>query len=308
MALSPGTRHGPYMIGALSGAGGMGEVYRAFDPRLGRDVALKVLPRAFTSDPDRLARFEREARMLAALNHPNIAAIYGIEETDGIPALVLELVEGETLYERIALRPLALAEALQIARQIADALDAAHERAIVHRDLKPSNVKITRDGIVKVLDFGLAKGIQDPAGRTLTLDPTLGGPETRAGVVLGTAAYMSPEQARGQTVDKRSDIWAFGCVLYEMCASRSAFGRDTVSDTIVAILEGNQTGHRCLTRSLRPFGASCGGAWRRIPNAGCATLEMQALIWTTRRTRRSPRLLLRVSHRDFICMPRSVWD
>ena len=211
MALSPGTRHGPYMIGALIGAGGMGEVYRAFDPRLGRDVALKVLPRAFTSDPDRLARFEREARMLAALNHPNIAAIYGIEETDGIPALVLELVEGETLYERIALRPLALAEALQIARQIADALDAAHERAIVHRDLKPSNVKITRDGIVKVLDFGLAKGIQDPAGRTLTLDPTLGGPETRAGVVLGTAAYMSPEQARGQTVDKRSDIWAFGC-------------------------------------------------------------------------------------------------
>ena len=237
MSLVSGARFGPYTVAGLIGGGGMGEVYRAFDPRLGRDVALKVLPRAFISDPDRVARFEREARMLAALNHPNIAAIYGIEESGGIKALVLELVEGETLREVIALRSVSLPEVVRIARQIADALDAAHERGIIHRDLKPSNIMIARDGVVKVLDFGVAKGIQDPAGSTLTLPPSDADANTRDGLVLGTAAYMSPEQARGQQVDKRTDIWSFGCVLFEMCTGRSAFGRHTVSDTIVAVLE-----------------------------------------------------------------------
>ena len=236
MALSPGTRHGPYMIGALIGAGGMGEVYRAFDPRLGRDVALKVLPRAFTSDPDRLARFEREARMLAALNHPNIAAIYGIEETDGIPALVLELVEGETLYERIALRPLALAEALQIARQIADALDAAHERAIVHRDLKPSNVKITRRRDRQ--GSGLWPGEGHPGSGGSDADA---GPDARRSRDTSRRRAWNRrihEPGTGTGPDGRQEIRYLGVrVLYEMCASRSAFGRDTVSDTIVAILE-----------------------------------------------------------------------
>jgi serine/threonine protein kinase/Tol biopolymer transport system component len=214
----------------------MGDVYRATDPRLARDVALKFLPPAFTTHPDRLARFEREARMLAALNHPHIASIYGVEESGGVQALVLELVDGVTLAERIALRPPSLQEALRFARQIADALDAAHERGIAHRDLKPSNIKITEDGNVKVLDFGLAKPIARSSDATDTHLTALGGP-TRGGAVLGTAAYMSPEQARGVDVDKRSDIWAFGCVLYEMCTGKSAFGRETVSDTIAAVLE-----------------------------------------------------------------------
>ena len=235
--LASGRQFGPYTIAGLIGLGGMGEVYRAFDPRLGRDVALKVLPQAFVSHPDRLVRFEREARTLAALNHPHIAAIYGIEESHGLKALVLELVEGPTLGELIALRPVPLPEVVRIARQIADALDAAHERGIIHRDLKPSNIKISPDGAVKVLDFGLAKTMQDPAGSTLTMRPGVADDETGAGVVLGTAAYMSPEQARGQAVDKRTDIWAFGCILYEMCTGRRAFGRETASDSIAAILE-----------------------------------------------------------------------
>ncbi len=203
---------GPYRILDKLGEGGMGEVYRARDTRLGRDVAIKVLPAAFTSDPDRLARFEREARTLAALNHPHIAAIYGIEEAKGVRALVLELVEGETLANRIA-HGLKVGDALTIARQIVSALDAAHEKGVVHRDLKPRNIMLTRGGAVKVLDFGLAKFDELTPSRDLTQSPTMTLSATREGVILGTAAYMSPEQTRGQAIDKRTDIWAFGCVL-----------------------------------------------------------------------------------------------
>ena len=216
----------------------MGEVYRARDTKLGRDVAIKILPRAFTSDPDRLARFEREARMLAALNHPHIGAIYGFEESDGVRALVLELVEGPTLADRLAKGSIPLTELLGIARQIADALDAAHEKGIIHRDLKPANIKITPSGAVKVLDFGLAKAaVGDGATPDLTQSPTITVGGTREGIILGTAAYMSPEQARGRAVDKRTDIWAFGCLLYEMLTGRAPFVGETISDTIAAILE-----------------------------------------------------------------------
>jgi Tol biopolymer transport system component len=227
---------GPYRILDKLGEGGMGEVYRARDTRLGRDVAIKVLPAAFTSDPDRLARFEREARTLAALNHPHIAAIYGIEEGSGGRALVLELVEGETLGNRIA-HGLKVGDALAIARQIVSALDAAHEKGVVHRDLKPGNIMLTKGGAVKVLDFGLAKFDEDTRPADLSQSPTMTLSATREGVILGTAAYMSPEQTRGQVIDKRTDIWAFGCVLYEMLTGRGVFARDTLSDTIAAILE-----------------------------------------------------------------------
>jgi len=238
MGLSAGTRLGPYEIQAPLGAGGMGEVYRARDTKLGRDVAIKILPEVFTSDPERLARFEREARMLAALNHPHIGAIYGVEDAESVHALVLELVEGDTLAERLRRGPLPLTDALAIARQIAEALESAHERGIVHRDLKPGNVKITPDGTVKVLDFGLAKATSnDAVGFDLDKLPTITVDETSAGAILGTAAYMSPEQARGKAVDKRTDIWAFGCVLYEMLAGQRAFSGDTASDAIAAILE-----------------------------------------------------------------------
>src|SRR5262245_58291716 len=236
-----GRRIGVYQIHALLGAGGMGEVYRARDTKLGRDVAIKVLPHTFTADPDRLARFEREARVLASLNHPHIAAIHGIEESDGIRALVLELVEGATLARRIAARKtgLPVKEAIDIARQIADALDAAHEKGIVHRDLKPANVKITPQGVVKVLDFGLAKletGIGESAVG-VSEAPTITVNDTREGLIVGTAAYMSPEQARGQAIDKRTDIWAFGCVLYEMLTGRAVFARNTLTDTLAAVVE-----------------------------------------------------------------------
>jgi dipeptidyl aminopeptidase/acylaminoacyl peptidase len=244
MALTPGSRLGLYEILLPLGAGGMGEVYRARDTKLGRDVAIKILPASVAAQPDRLARFEREARLLASLNHPNIGAIYGVEESAGVIALVLELVEGETLAARIAGRApssdraMPIAEALDIAGQIAGALDAAHERGIVHRDLKPANIVITPDGTVKVLDFGLAKagGADGAGGEELTNSPTMIAP-TLDGVLLGTAPYMSPEQARGKFVDKRTDIWAFGCVLYEMLTGRRAFGGETTSDTIAAILE-----------------------------------------------------------------------
>ena len=235
---------GAYHLDALLGAGGMGEVYRSRDARLGRDVAIKVLPRAFTSHPDRLARLEREARMLASLNHPNICAIYGFEQADGIRFLVLELVEGETLAFRIAQAGarsgpgLPLSEAVTIARQIAGALEIAHDKGIVHRDLKPANVKITPDGIVKVLDFGLAKAITaDGSSADITQAPTAPDGERPRGAVIGTPAYMSPEQARGLAVDKRTDIWAFGCVLYEMLTGRVAFVGETISDSIARILE-----------------------------------------------------------------------
>jgi eukaryotic-like serine/threonine-protein kinase len=236
--LQPGTRLGPYEIVSALGAGGMGEVYRARDTKLGRDVAIKILPRVFTSDPERLARFEREARMLATLNHPNIGAIYGLEDADSIRALVLELVDGETLADQIARGPLPLKDALPMARQIAEALDAAHDKGIVHRDLKPRNVALTRDGTVKVLDFGLAKAtVRDGAAGDGSHAPTMTIGGTRQGTVLGTAAYMSPEQARGQAVDKRTDIWAFGCVLYEMLTGQIAFRGETISDTIAAVLD-----------------------------------------------------------------------
>ena len=221
------------------GAGGMGEVYRARDTKLGRDVAIKVVADVFLSDPERLARFEREARVLATLNHPHIGAIYGVEEADGVRGLVLELVEGATLAERLASGPLPIQEALTVARQIADALEAAHEKGIIHRDLKPANIKITPDGTVKVLDFGLAKVFAtEESGSDVSQMPTpIAIERTREGVIAGTAAYMSPEQARGKAVDKRTDIWAFGCVLYEMLTARPAFRGETVSDTIAAILE-----------------------------------------------------------------------
>jgi serine/threonine-protein kinase len=215
----------------------MGEVYRARDGRLGRDVAIKVLPAAFAADAARLARFRREAQVLAALNHPHIAAIHGLEESGSAEALVLELVEGETLAERLAGGALPIEDALEIARQIADGLAAAHERGIVHRDLKPSNVKLTPDGKVKILDFGLAKALAgDGSSPEVSTSPTLTAAATQAGVVIGTAAYMSPEQARGKSVDKRSDVWAFGAVLYEMLTGRRAFEGETVSDTLAAVL------------------------------------------------------------------------
>src|SRR5262245_3388232 len=213
MTLSAGTRLGPYEILSLVGSGGMGEVYRARDPKLKRDVAIKVLPDSLAQDPERLARFEREAHLLAALNHPHIAHIHGIEDSSGEPALVMELVEGPTLADRIAQGPISLDEALPIARQIADALEAAHEQGIVHRDLKPANIKVRDDGTVKVLDFGLAKAF-DPGGSSpagATNSPTLSIHATQAGIILGTAAYMAPEQARGRSVDRRADIWALAC-------------------------------------------------------------------------------------------------
>ncbi len=218
--LTPGTRIAHYDVLAAIGAGGMGEVYRARDTLLGRDVALKVLPELFAADPDRRARFQREAKTLAALNHPNIAAIHGLAEAPNVSALVLELVDGETLAERIDRGPIPLDETLAIATQIAAALESAHERGIVHRDLKPANVKLTHTGAVKVLDFGLAKLVEAggtaPAGLSAPPASQSSAPVTEIGVPIGTAAYMSPEQVRGQAVDKRTDIWAFGCVLYEM--------------------------------------------------------------------------------------------
>lgn len=227
-----------YSVTAKLGEGGMGEVYRATDSRLGREVALKVLPEVFATDSERMARFQREAQVLASLNHTNIASIYGLEEADSICCLVLELVEGETLAERIAKGPIPLEEALPIARQVAEALEAAHERGVIHRDLKPGNIKITPEGKVKVLDFGLAKALEgEHLEADISKSPTLTMAATQAGVILGTAAYMSPEQARGKPVDRRADIWAFGCVLYEMLTGKPAFGGDTISDTLASILK-----------------------------------------------------------------------
>jgi serine/threonine protein kinase len=222
---------GRIVLGELIGAGGMGEVYRAHDARLGRDVAVKILPASLAQHPDRLARFEREARVLASLNHPHIAAIYGFEESADLHGFVLELVEGQTLAQRLAAGPLAVSDALQCASQIADALKAAHDKGIVHRDLKPSNIKITNTGVVKVLDFGIAKAAASPLAETAA-DPAA----TREGLVLGTAPYMSPEQARGQTVDARADTWAFGCVLYEMLTGRPAFPGASTVDVLAGIV------------------------------------------------------------------------
>src|SRR5215510_10744159 len=243
MSLAAGTRVGGYEIVSSIGAGGMGEVHRAIDTKLKRQVAIKVLPELLAGDPDRLARFQREAEVLASLNHPHIAAIYGLEDSTDVKALVMELVEGPTLADRIAQGPIALDDALPIAKQIAEALEAAHEQGIIHRDLKPANIKIKADGSVKVLDFGLAKlaepsAIAGPNSSPLSLSPTITSPAlmTGVGVLLGTAAYMSPEQAKGREGGTRSDVWAFGAVLYEMLSGKRAFAGDDVSDTLIAVL------------------------------------------------------------------------
>jgi serine/threonine protein kinase len=325
MQLEPGTRLGPYEVVGAIGAGGMGEVYRARDTRLDRTVALKVLPAFFASDHDRLARFEREAKTLAALNHPNVAQIFGVVElpakagghnagshnvggdnagSDGAGyALAMEFVDGEDISQRVARGPLPIDEAIAIARQIADGLEAAHERGIVHRDLKPANVKVRPDGTAKVLDFGLATADNADVARSFSSasasaigqgaanSPTFtspahfrqgsGGPGTEMGVILGTAAYMSPEQARGKAVDKRADIWAFGCVLFEMLTGRTAFGGETVTDMIAAVLTRDpdwsqlpaQTPvsvrrllQRCLQRDPK----------RRLRDIGDAAIELDA--------------------------------
>ena len=238
MSLHPGAFLGLYRISAQLGAGGMGEVYRATDTKLGRDVAIKVLPDAFAQAADRLARIEREARALAALNHPNVAHIYGLEDAgSGSLALVMELIEGPTLAESILHGPLPLGETLAIARQIVEALDAAHERGIIHRDLKPANIKIREDSTVKVLDFGVAKALAPTPAESTVLSTVTSAGLTDAGVIVGTPAYMSPEQARGMAVDKRTDIWAFGCVVYEMLTGRAAFGGATKTDSLAAVLE-----------------------------------------------------------------------
>jgi serine/threonine protein kinase/Tol biopolymer transport system component len=242
MSLDSGTRLGPYTIEAPIGAGGMGEVYKAQDTRLGRMVAIKVLPESVAGDPERLGRFEREAKLLASLNHPHIAALYGLEESGGVPALVMELVEGPTLEDRIRQGALPLDETLKITRQIAEAVEYAHAHGIIHRDLKPANVKLTADDRVKVLDFGLAKALDPATGASGSIDlshsPTLTYQATMAGVILGTAAYMSPEQARGKAVDKQADVWALGCLVYEMLTGERAFAGETVSDTLAAVLRG----------------------------------------------------------------------
>jgi serine/threonine protein kinase/Tol biopolymer transport system component len=296
--VTPGTRLGIYEVTGALGVGGMGEVYRARDTRLKREVALKLLPASVASDPERVARFQREAEVLASLNHPHIAAIHGLEEHDGVVrALVLELVEGPTLADRIAAGPLPIEEALPIARQIAEAFEAAHEQGIVHRDLKPANVKVRDDGTVKVLDFGLAKLSQPTASNgsnapnvsngpnAFSLSPTITSPAlmTHAGMLLGTAAYMSPEQAKGRPADTRSDIWAFGCVLYEMLTGRRAFEGEDVSDTMAAVLRAEPDWtklpagvppaistllRRCLAKDAR----------RRVPHIGAARIDLDDAI------------------------------
>ena len=280
MSLPPGARLGPYEVAELIGEGGMGEVYRARDTKLGRDVALKILPETFAQDPDRFARFQREARVLAGLNHPHIATLHGFEETAGRFALVMELVDGPTLATRIADGPIPLEEALTIARQVAAALEAAHDQGIVHRDLKPANVKVKEDGTVKVLDFGLAKAM-DAAGTSgdAADSPTITSPAmTMQGVILGTAAYMSPEQARGKRVDRRADIWAFGCLLYEMVTGQRLFRGDDVTETIASVVkvepdlspaprEVRRLLKRCLEKDPRKRLRDIGDAWDLLDRA-----------------------------------------
>ncbi len=283
MSLTPGARIGPYEITAQIGAGGMGQVWRATDTTLGRQVAIKILPDAFASDPERLARFGREATTLASLNHPNIAAIFGFEKSAGLQALIMELVEGEDLSTMIARGPVSPSDTLSIARQIADALEVAHEQGIIHRDLKPANIKVRADGTVKVLDFGLAKALA-PEGASATADlansPTITSPAmTEMGIVLGTAAYMSPEQARGRPVDRRADIWAFGVVLYEMSVGRRLFGGDDVTETIASVVkdEPNLAAAppalrrllgRCLEKDPRKRLRDISVAWELIDGPG----------------------------------------
>lgn len=260
MALTSGTRLGPYEVESPIGAGGMGEVYRARDTRLNRDVALKILPEALARDPERMARLKREAQVLASLNHSNIATIYGFEESDGLSAISMEFVEGQTLAVVIAARRgIPLQEVLPLAKQIAEALEYAHERGIVHRDLKPANIKITPEGAVKVLDFGLAKTLDaNPSSPSADLanSPTLTAPATRAGVILGTAAYMSPEQARGKVVDKRTDIWAFGVVLFELLTGRMLFRGEDVTETLASVVKDTPDLSE-VPAEVRPLLESC---------------------------------------------------
>ena len=280
MALAPGTKIGHYDVTSLLGEGGMGQVWQATDTQLNRQVALKILPDAFAADPDRLARFTREAQILASLNHPNIAAIHGIEEAEGTRALVLELVEGPTLADRIAKGPIPLDEALPIAKQIAEALEAAHEAGVIHRDLKPANIKVREDGTVKVLDFGLAKALERDTGSDPSESPTMtAAAATQMGVIMGTAAYMSPEQAAGKTVDRQADIWAYGVVLYEVLTGRQPFTGESVSHTLAAVLHAEPDWHalpgsvppairrllrRCLERDRKP----------RLQHIGDARIEI----------------------------------
>jgi serine/threonine protein kinase len=261
MSLGPGRRLGPYEVLSPLGAGGMGEVWRARDTRLGREVALKALPDDLTGNAERRSRFDQEARLLAALNHPAIAALFDVLEFEGAPILVMEVVEGETLAERISRGPVPLKAALEIALPIAEALEAAHERGILHRDLKPSNVKLTPGGGVKILDFGLAKALEGNESAVTLPKPV---EKTGTGVAIGTAPYMSPEQARGETVDKRTDVWAFGCVLYEMLTGRKA------------CWSASRTGAICRGEPPPHFNASSGGASRRSRRSGSGTSPIQS--------------------------------
>jgi len=279
-----GNTLGHYQISSQLGKGGMGEVYRAKDLKLGRDVAIKVLPEEFAKDADRVARFQREAKLLASLNHPNIAAIYGLEESGGTSFLVLELVEGDTLADRIKAGPIPVEESLKLALQIAEALEAAHEKGVIHRDLKPANIKVTPDGKVKVLDFGLAKAFAgEQAELNLSNSPTLSNAATQQGVILGTAAYMSPEQAKGKTVDKRADIWAFGAVLFEMLTGKPAFPGEEISEILASVIKGDTNLNllppnihprvrealtRCLQKDLR----------KRYQDVGDARFELEQVI------------------------------
>jgi len=282
--LTSGTKLGTYEITALIGAGGMGEVYRAHDTKLGRDVAIKVLPEHFAREPERLARFQREAKMLAALNHPNIAAIYGLEQSGSTHYLVMELVEGPTLAERILSGPVPVDETLPIARQVADAVEYAHDHNVIHRDLKPANIKVTAEGMVKVLDFGLAKAMSDePTAAEISNSPTLSMAATRQGVILGTAAYMSPEQAKGKAADRRADVWAFGVVLFELLTGKQAFQGEDVTEILAAVVMKEPAldalpaktppairnlVRRCLEKTLR----------RRLPHIGEARMIIEDVL------------------------------
>ena len=288
MTITAGTRLGGYEVVAQIGAGGMGEVYQAHDTKLGRDVAIKVLPEAFAHDPQRLSRFQREAKLLASLNHPNIATIHGLEESSGTHYLVMELVPGETLRERVARDgALPVDEALGIARQIAEALEAAHEKSIIHRDLKPANVKVTPEGKVKVLDFGLAKAFAgEESGSDPSNSPTLSQAATLQGVILGTAAYMSPEQAKGKAVDKRTDIWAFGAVLYELLCGRAAFQGEDVTDILAAVVMKEPD-------------------WTHLPEAGPPAIRtlLRRCLRKDRRQRLSDASTLRIEIEDALAAP-----
>ena len=274
MPLQPGSTVGAYEVVSLLGRGGMGEVYRARDARLNRDVALKVLPAIFAVDASRVARFEREAQLLASLNHPHIAAIYGVETTvPGTPALILELVEGATLADRLSAGATPWRMALSFGVQIAGAMEAAHARGVVHRDLKPANIKITNDGQVKVLDFGIAKVIAsedvDPIDPGASNATTVTG--TMRGEIVGTPAYMSPEQARGEPVDKRADIWAFGCVLYELFTGRAVFAATRVQKPSSGFSSTNRIGRGCQSRRRRSSATCCSDVWKRMRIAASTT-------------------------------------